>query len=760
MTTPSRATLAALGAFLCLLIFVPGSASAADTALTPMGYPRQFSFREVSPKKLPHLDWMTLVVSDFHLRTRAGSDIEFKEKHPDRPVLIQINSEGLGLWGTWICLPQQRLDDIGFTKPNSLEVFPELTKPVYPIMDFPGHWVYEAGADATTDIPADSETVTIGVADIEPFRPSSHPHSKNRLKRDSFMKDIVICPRDGQGKLDWLRAEFASIESLDEDARTITVRRWTTRESSWRAHAKGTYLAPNANLIVMPPFPPAWTRYLGLREAEYYTPFVPNVTRMCPRDPRTGLNAAEWLAKHYVEVKRKHYAQVDGYVFDVSAGTFHPSTRISTRSDCDVDGRPDYFYFDGLDFWALGMWDFMSYLRDGVDGKFEGLGDGLAIVSDANMNEENRFFDLLNGGEWEFAMINPFGKREHAFSSNLDRYLLWCTRARTPRLSYIHNKFPNDTYHGGSEDDLLFYMHDNYHRLDIAAACMGTGYVANAVSRPGGHPAVKLPNRQEQIEQYGTTLPLDWDEYHCGDEQTRNWLGMPVGDPVRLIDHLRELRAWQGKVAAILEADAPYEARLLDPQADGSVRVEVDRVDPWIHTSFKIRLALDAGEVAEGREYTVRFQARAPSPYAKVDPKYSAIPRNLEVRLSVGDAEGRSQEALVFSEQREVFLTLPSPADGNGRLEFGLAEEPGEITLSDIALYEGCADVMYRRFENGLALLNGSAMTPYTFELDRLVPGEAYRRIRGGQDPTHNSGERVGGSLTLGPRDGILLKRM
>ncbi len=114
----------------------------------------------------------------------------------------------------------------------------------------------------------------------------------------------------------------------------------------------------------------------------------------------------------------------------------------------------------------------------------------------------------------------------------------------------------------------------------------------------------------------------------------------------------------------------------------------------------------------------------------------------------------------MFSKPREIFLTLPSPAGGNGRVELGLAEEPGDTTLSSVALYEGCADVMYRRFEQGLALLNGSASTPYTFELAKLTPGEAYRRIRGEQDQKHNSGERVGGSLTLAPRDGILLKRM
>lgn len=754
----------------------PNWAAAADSETLPglvsravgqqvdesMGYPRPFSFRFVNPKNLPYLDWMTMVISDLHLRTRQGAENAFKQKYPTRPVLVQINSEGLGLWGTWICHPQQRLDDMGLTSSRSLEIFEELSKRVYPIIDFPGYWVYEAGADTTEKIPGNQQDVTVKVTDIRPFLPSSHPHSVNRLKRPSFMKDIVICPRGTESELDWLRAEFASIVSIDEPTRKISLRRWTTRKAAWREFPAGAYLAPNANQIALPPFPKAWTKYLGLRESEYVTPFLPNVTRFCPRDPRTGLNAAEWLARHWIDVKRKHYPTLDGFVFDVSAGTFHPSGRISRQSDCDVEGTPDYFYFKGLDFWALGMYDFFSYLRHGVAGEFDGLGQELALASDANTNEETRFFDLLNGAEYEFGTVNPFRPRTHMYSSNLDRYLLWSTRSRTPRLSYIHNKYPTDTYHGGTTDDLAFYMHDNYYRLDMATACMGTGYVGNAVSRPGGHSAVAYPERKQQIKEHGTALPLDWDEYHCGDANTRNWLGRPLAPPVRLTHHLdRSDFVWRANSAsAVLTTDPGYEAEIAKPNGDGSVTAVIQEVQPWLNTSFKIRLGIPVRGLKKDQEYALRFRAQAPSPYGKVDPRYASIPRNLEVRLTADSVTGPAQESLVFAGDREIVLTLTAPADGDGRLEFGLAEEPGEITLSDINLREGCADVLYRRFENGLVMLNGSATTPYVFDLKTLVPREAYQRIRGNQDPEHNSGEMVGGSLTLAPRDGIFLRRV
>lgn len=106
------------------------SFSQAEPPAETMGYPRPFSFREINPKNLPYLDDMGLVVSDLHLRTRRRADLEFKQRHPSRPLLIQINTEGLGLWGTWICLPEQRLDDIGLTSPMSLKVFEELSEQV------------------------------------------------------------------------------------------------------------------------------------------------------------------------------------------------------------------------------------------------------------------------------------------------------------------------------------------------------------------------------------------------------------------------------------------------------------------------------------------------------------------------------------------------------------------------------------------------------------------------------------------------------
>ena len=753
----------AIPCLVCLLTFVLSGPSKSEPPFKEMGYPRPFSFREVSTKKLPHLGWMTMVVSDFVLRARQGADFRFKEKYPDRPVLVQINSEAVGLYGTWVTLPKQRLEDLGLMKPLSLKTLEELGKEIVPVMDFPGYWTYDAGTDSTSPMPADKQVFRVGVQDMTPFALNTHPQAVQLGGKPSYRKDVVIYPRDESGEPDWLDAEFATIVESDLGNKTLTFRRWETSERSWPARPAGVYIAPNSSLIVRSGFEDIWVKYLNLSDVEYFSRFLPNLTRFCPRDPRTGLNAAEWLALHYINVKKDYYATLDGYVFDVSAGTFHPSDRISMRADCDNDGRPDYFYFDNLDFWALAMYDFADALRNGVEGKFEGLGDDVIFVTDSNMNEEARFFDLYNGAEYEFGIIMPYLKRDHEYSGNLDRYLLWTTMAREPRMSYIHNKFPVDSYHSGDEGDLAFYMHDNYYRLDMATACMGTGYVGKEIGRPGGHPAVGYPQREEQIAKYKTTLPLEWDEYDCGEEETYNWLGMPVGEPVRITEHLGE-NLFDGKTRQtdpVLEVDEGYVSRVEFFPATEShkVRVVTSAVQPWNNTNFNIRLAFSVTGLKKDHEYTLRLKAQAPSPYAKVDAKYASIPINMRFRLSVGEVAGREQEAMVFAKEREIILTLIAPETGDGRLELGLAEEPGEINLRRIELCSGCADVMYRKFENGLVLLNGSGNTPFTFDFESLFSGESYARIKGEQDPIHNSGKPVEGELVLGPRDGILLKR-
>jgi hypothetical protein len=62
-------------------------------------------------------------------------------------------------------------------------------------------------------------------------------------------------------------------------------------------------------------------------------------------------------------------------------------------------------------------------------------------------------------------------------------------------------------------------------------------------------------------------------------------------------------------------------------------------------------------------------------------------------------------------------------ADGEGALEICIGEAPGRVQLRDLELRPGCADVMWRLFEHGAVLLNGSVRSPVEFPLGTLAPG-------------------------------------
>jgi hypothetical protein len=121
--------------------------------------------------------------------------------------------------------------------------------------------------------------------------------------------------------------------------------------------------------------------------------------------------------------------------------------------------------------------------------------------------------------------------------------------------------------------------------------------------------------------------------------------------------------------------------------------------------------------------------------------------------------KGYYQECTVFEDERRVELTLQAPAGGSGVLEICISESPGTVEISNLEIRRGCADVVYREFENGLVVLNGSSHQGVEVDLQAISPQSRFRRLKGSQDPVHNNGEPVEQFLLNG-RDGIFLKRL
>jgi hypothetical protein len=86
-------------------------------------------------------------------------------------------------------------------------------------------------------------------------------------------------------------------------------------------------------------------------------------------------------------------------------------------------------------------------------------------------------------------------------------------------------------------------------------------------------------------------------------------------------------------------------------------------------------------------------------------------------------------------------------------------EGPEPVVFESITVH-AAPDTAYREFEKGLVLAN-PGLDPFTFDLEKLLPGKEYRRFKATpmQDTVANNGQPVGQTVTLGAKDGLFLVR-
>ncbi len=761
----------------------------------PAGYPKQVSFRQESPAMLEaDEENIQMVVSDHNVWTRQFGHEAFAHQFPMKPVLVHVGGDFISANAY---SPKQMMLDRGLFNGDMTDRWIQvrrgfeevLREDFVPMPDFLGYWVYEAGLNATEVIEA-GQTAVIRISDPERYAPRViTPNSERARLRDLTGDDkvpriVLICPRDEHGVLNWPQAELGQVVSTHINSGTIVVRRFDAG-NDFPAIPAGAYIATSA---------PIWDRIITWgqtnlpEEHPFHYPvwqfFMPNFTPLCPVDPSTGLNAAQWFARHFNERKKKYYPNSGGFALDVTTDTHFPKPHHVTLADIDNDGVVDQGFIDGLSWWALGMHDFVFYMREGVEGIFDGLGDELLVTWDATDNNDQRLFHLLNGAEFEHTMIHGigWGPMQHKYSSNLDRLLLWGERAQEPNITFISNKYPDEAYHGGTVQDLMAAQQNRpsyalqYKRLDLASACMATGYFHSTAGR--GNPSIlnDYPGKREQTTLYGAPLLQKYDEFHCGSENINSWLGQPLGPPVRYRDHLGPvLYAFSDATTlpVIITNDSQWWA--LPPERTGNDGFRLTTEQTGAYTSsvqsftLNARLPSESLNLEEMEEYAVSFNIRGSSPYAHVDPRYQPIPKNISVRFRVDDrvfndqspsyyrAKGYYQECMVFEESRQVHLTIQAPATGKGVLEICISEVPGTIEITNLEIRKGCADVLYREFENGLVILNGSRTSPVDLHLSAIYPDQTFRRINGTQDIQHNDGQLAGNSIIIPASDAFLL---
>jgi len=138
--------------------------------------------------------------------------------------------------------------------------------------------------------------------------------------------------------------------------------------------------------------------------------------------------------------------------------------------------------------------------------------------------------------------------------------------------------------------------------------------------------------------------------------------------------------------------------------------------------------------------------------------RFADVMRPVGLALRCGDRMGLIQWIMVGPKPRSAAVTLRPPAGGGGcRIAILAGWGVGPVRVAAVRLREGCAEVFARRFQHGLALANGSAADPFTFDLRKIGAGRRYRRFAGFQAADVNNGLPVGEQVTVPPMDGILL---
>jgi hypothetical protein len=578
---------------------------------------------------------------------------------------------------------------------------------------FAGRWLYHNGSTIQQDLPASGGETEIKVGD-----PGLFLVGMGRYKTSN--DDVGLCTLDAAGKPDWRQSEQAQLLSVDMPRKVLRVRRGCFGTSPRAFEAGRAYAAAHVTE--------------GPWGGQSHLLWFYNYSTRCPRDAQ-GRTCAEVLADDLAArfLPGGELAAFDGVEFDV----LHHQVgggKGKRGADCDADGRSDFGVLEGINTYGIGVVEFCRRLR-------AKLGPNRLILADGMGLTNQRAFGILNGIESEgWPHLTDWQIRD--WSGGLNRQWFSVRNAAQPVLNYVNHKFtaPGEKPGQVKQRDLPF----STHRLVFAAAVCTDSAICYSSTPP--KPADEL-------------LGI-WDELQKGTEKQLGWLGRPLGPTVRLAEQHADVLAGQGnpvrddlpgrlagdgvhfsldlgalKVTAAGSGASPLRFRLLGVPCNGpdlfvSVTARGEKMKNYPPEVARLMWVGIAG--AEGQKPQPKPEAQAAAD-----------------RFMSWVNEQPFSSGFYFSEVKSKTVDLELTIEG---------AEP--VWISSLRVYHH-PDAIYREFEHGLVLANPSPRA-YTLDLERLLPGRKFRRLKGSpeQDPTTNNGAAVPGKIELQPRDGLFLVKL
>ena len=292
----------------------------------------------------------------------------------------------------------------------------------------PGHWLYYPGTNSTAQITSSDKT--IHVQDTSIFRTDiGLKNTKKWQRRRKINDDLVLVPLDKQGQKQWSLAEHAVLESINNADNTITVVR-----GQYGTHAKdleaGFWIAPHVTT--------------GPWDRDQLWAY--NYNQNGVKDDY-GLRMIDILVKDFKNMVAPggelHY--IRGITFDLLQ---HRASfgKYKRQPDINNDGIADQGIINGVNYYGLGVHEFLTELRNIVGPEF-------ILTADGNTSNSQRAVGLLNGIESEG--IGSWNDAYRAWPNTFNALRYWKRHSRVyPPFYFVVPKqviaqtFPSKTNSG------------------------------------------------------------------------------------------------------------------------------------------------------------------------------------------------------------------------------------------------------------------------------------------------------------------------
>lgn len=687
---------------LCAILFFYGSAGsgwtqpspAADLDIMQDTYPVSFYFRDpehvYGREKIRYDEWSR--------EMKVLDGIVCKIFHEERP---DISGQMSALMNRYAKENPRKLVMLHYNG-DGIDVENFMLEPFSP-----GHFLYYKGCPAEGRI--SEKDTELRVSDLSLFMTEI---------RQQYGDDLLLVERDSEGKWLWDTAEFVYLKkkSAAYGPGTLTVERG--RHNTAPRSFKNAWVAPHVSQGPWgPQSRPMWNF---------------NYSTLCVPD-NNGKTAGQVLAeviggwfKEGGPCENFHGIQLDIASWEPIRHTWGKGARAI---DINYDGVADNGIIDGVNVYALGVYDFYKELR-------QRLGESRLFVADGGVRDAQRAVPLLNGMEAEgFCRWNDWPQRD--WSSAINRFVYWRKNSRSPHFSYITAKDygPNQT---------------KAERMRLTFAIgFSLGLPVNTFVRPGPIDTTRFPG-----------IPL-WDEITCGTDNQFHWLGKPVGPIRQMAEDTPDLLNGAGEQINRLFSEK-WESDQSLSVADNALVLSGE-----VPAGESMRMQLPGIKI-DTMDLIVFCKVKA----SQVKHYPAGVPRVVNVRLKGADTyihpetDGKIQKnnwdhQMAYAgpnNYADACFYFRGPGANTVDLEVE-AEESGTVWVKELTVHQA-VPAFYREFEHGIVLGNPSHHSSFEFDLNQTFPGCRFRRINGRYEPEVNNGKMAADKIILGPLDGLFLVKV